>query len=132
MKRRTSSSRRIVAGSDLPLPYPSEVLAPEDERGCLGAIFIVGMPPSGEGEYYEDAKCDEHKELSEFSSEDTSVDRGRERYMDCNRTSNECGSWDEHWCRPSSSARFCQVFLAAEVKRKGRERALLLFMECRR
>lgn len=48
-----------MAGGDLPLPYPSEVLAPEDEGGCLGAVFVVRMPASGKGEYYEDAECDE-------------------------------------------------------------------------
>jgi hypothetical protein len=130
MRRHTSSNRRIVAGSDLPLPYPSEVLAPEDECGGLGAWFVVGKPPSGKGEYYEDAERDEHNELSDFSSEGTPVDRGRKRYVDCNRTSNERGSWDEHGCRPSSSTRFCEVFLAAAGKREIREGVLLLFMEC--
>lgn len=129
---RTSSSRRIVTGSDLPLPYPSEVLAPEDEGGCLGAVFMVGMPPSGKCEYCEDAERDERDELSKFSSEDTPVDRGRKRYVNCDRTSNECGSWDKHWRRPSSSAGLGEVFLAAERKRERREGALVLFVECGR
>ena len=70
----TSSSRRIVAGGDLPLPYPSEVLAPEDEGGCLGGVFVVRMPASGKGEDAEDAECDECDKLSIFSSKETPVD----------------------------------------------------------
>lgn len=73
-ERRTSSRRRIVAGGDLPLPYPSEVLAPEDEGGCLGGAFIVRTPASSKGEYCENGERDERDALRKFSSEDTPVD----------------------------------------------------------
>ena len=52
--------------------------------------------------------------------------------MDCDRPSNECGSWDEDWSRPPSSTWLGEVFLAAVSKRERRERALFLFMECGR
>ena len=64
-----------MAGGDLPLPYLSEVLAPEDEGGCLGSVFIVRTPASSKkGEYCEDGERDERDTVSKFSSEDTPVD----------------------------------------------------------
>ena len=89
-------------------------------------------PASSKGEYCENSERDERDTVGKFSSEDTPVDRGRKRYVDCDRTSNESGSWDEDWSRPSSSTWLGEVFLAAVSKRERRERALFLFMECGR
>lgn len=71
----------------------------------------MGMPPSGEREYCEGAQNDEDDELSQFSGEGTPVDGGRNRYVDCDRTPNECGSWDEHWSCPPATARLSEVSL---------------------
>lgn len=77
----------------------------------------MGMPPSGEREYCEDTESDKGDELPDFFGQNTPVDGRRKRYMDCDRTSNECGSWDEHRSCPPSTAWLSELFLA-EGKRE--------------